>query len=85
MSTDATSSPADAPRRWQPLRVSDGQGGFAIQKYSAPHWGLVTPFAITNLSKLIPPPPAQFPSKAYKAQAKRCIKYSATLNDERKM
>lgn len=73
------------PNRWQPLRVSDGQGGTVVQKYSAPHWGLVTPFAITNLAKLIAPPPALYPSKDYKAQTKKAIKYSATLNDERKM
>jgi len=73
------------PNHWQPLRVSDGQGGFVIQKYSAPHWGLVTPFAIKDLAKLIPVAPAQYPNKDYKAQAKRAIKYSQQLTDERKM
>src|SRR6266581_133233 len=26
------------PNRWQPLRVSDGKGGFVIQNYIGPHW-----------------------------------------------
>jgi len=39
------------PNLWQPLRVSDGQGGFVTQTYIAPHWGLVTPFALTSGSQ----------------------------------
>jgi hypothetical protein len=34
------------PNRWQPLRVSDGHGGFTIQKFITPHWGHVIPFAL---------------------------------------
>src|SRR5215216_4415142 len=45
---------------WQPLRVSDGHGGSVVQKYIAPHWVLVTPFALTSASQFRPtadPPP----------------------------
>src|SRR4051812_22367781 len=34
------------PDRWQPLRVSDGHGGFVSQQYIAPFWGQVAPFAL---------------------------------------
>ena len=42
------------PNRWQPLRVSDGQGGFVVQKFVTPFWGLVIPFGLTSGSQLRP-------------------------------
>ena len=39
---------------WQPLRIPDEQGNFVVQKYIAPHWGLVTPFALTSPSQFRP-------------------------------
>jgi hypothetical protein len=74
------------PNRWQPLRVSDGNGGFVVQKYSAPHWGFVTPFALTSSTQFVPrQKPAKHGTRAYVNQAKACIKESATLNDYKKM
>jgi hypothetical protein len=74
------------PNRWQPLRVSDGAGGFVIQKYSAPHWGFVTPFALTSSTQFMPKvKPFLHGSSGYVKQAKACIKESATLTDEKKM
>src|SRR5512146_404730 len=49
------------PNRWQPLQVSDGAGGFVIQKYTTPQWGLVTPFALASGDELRPGPPARYP------------------------
>lgn len=72
------------PNRWQPLEVSDGNGGFVIQKYTTPQWGLVTPFALATGSELRPGPPAQYPSAAYLAQAQELIDLSANLTDEQK-
>jgi len=42
------------PNHWQPLRVSDGHGGFVTQQYIAPQWGLVTPFALSSGAQFRP-------------------------------
>jgi len=81
-----TADTINDPNHWQPLRVSDGAGGFVIQKYSAPQWGFVIPFALTSSTQFLPSlTPAQYGTKAYEKQAKACIKESATLNDFKKM
>jgi hypothetical protein len=63
------------PNRWQPLHVSDGHGGFVVQQYIAPHWGNVTPFALTSGSQFRPKPPEFFPSdaNAYIEQAEQIL------------
>jgi hypothetical protein len=33
------------PNRWQPLRFSNGAGGFVAPGFMAPQWGNVRPFA----------------------------------------
>lgn len=85
------------PNRWQPLRVPDGKGGFNIQKYLAPHWGLVTPFALTSGSQFrMPGAPPLYTSrandrdalgqkKAYVQQSRMVVDMSARLTDETKM
>jgi hypothetical protein len=74
------------PKRWQPLRVSDGHGGFVIQQYIAPHWGLVTPFALASGAQFRPAiGPAKYPSREYHAQAEQILQYSAQLDDEQKV
>lgn len=74
------------PNRWQPLLVSDGQGGFTVQRCVAPHWGLVTPFALTAGSQFRPPAElALYPSREYRAQAEQILYYSANLDDEQKV
>lgn len=74
------------PNRWQPLRVSDGQGGSVVQTYIAPHWGLVTPFALTSGAQFHPENgPERFPSRGYREQADEVIAYSAALTDTQKV
>jgi hypothetical protein len=86
------------PNRWQPLRVPDGKGGYIIQKYIAPHWGFVTPFALASGSQFrmagspfawIKPglvsPETLAGTRAYEAQAKEVVDLSASLTDETKM
>jgi hypothetical protein len=86
------------PNRWQPLRVSDGHGGFVVQKFIAPHWGLVEPFAIRDWDKKVISPvrkdfkkrngrvgPASVDQPEYKLQADEVISYSATLVDQQKV
>jgi hypothetical protein len=53
------------PNRW-PLRNPNG----AVQVFLAPHWGLVTPFALGAADRLRPDPPAPFGSHEYLHQAK---------------
>ena len=73
------------PNHWQPLRVANGQGGFNIQTYLGPHWGLVTPFALTSGRQFRPAPgPATTAQPAYLTQAVQILAYSATLTDTRK-
>ena len=74
------------PDRWQPLRVSDGHGGFVVQKYIGPHWGLVTPFALKSGSQFRPAVgPERYPSAGYRRQALQLLHYSANLTDRQKV
>ena len=74
------------PNRWQPLRVSDGHGGSVTQSYIAPHWGLVTPFALSSGDQFRPiHGPKVDPSPAYKVEVDQVIKYSAELTDRQKV
>jgi hypothetical protein len=72
------------PNHWQPLEVSDGNGGFVIQKYTTPQWGRVIPFALSSGDEFRPGPAAQYPSTAYRTQANELITISAGLTDEQK-
>ena len=73
------------PNRWQPLLVSNSQGGVATQVYTTPQWGLVTPFALTSGSALRPGPPARYPSDDYTSQAVELVAISAALTDVQKV
>jgi hypothetical protein len=81
------------PNRWQPLRVADGHGGLAVQTYLGPHWGMVTPFALTAGSQFRPAvglatTPVDAGTAAdprYVAQAQQILAYSAGLTDEQKV
>ncbi|MBV9281150.1 MAG: vanadium-dependent haloperoxidase, partial [Chloroflexi bacterium] len=80
------------PNHWQPLRVSDGSGGYVTQTYVGPHWGLVTPFALTAGDQLRPPGPqttpfgpGTSPAAGYVAQADQILGYSAGLTDTQKV
>ncbi len=70
------------PNRWQPLSVNNG---VTVQKFLTPHWGEVTPFALTSGDQFLPPPPAQFGTQEYIDQALQLIEYSAELTDEQKV
>ena len=86
------------PNRWQPLRVSDGHGGTFVQKFIAPHWGRVVPFAIRDWDRQVIAPvrkelrrrnghvgPVTADDPAYKQQADEVIAYSASLVDSQKV
>ena len=42
------------PNRWQPLCVSNGEGGCNIQQFIAPHWTNVIPFALKRPDQFAP-------------------------------
>jgi hypothetical protein len=67
--------------------MSNGQGGFVIQKYIAPHWGNVIPFALKSQDQFAPKEPNFYPKDAaqYLKQAKQILGYSANLTDREKV
>lgn len=73
-----------SPTHWQPLQVSDGHGGFVTQKFIAPFWGNVKPFALSSYNQFPVNPPANYGTTAYLRQVIEVVAYSATLDDRRK-
>jgi hypothetical protein len=73
------------PNRWQPIRFSDGKGGFVIPGYIAPHWGFVIPFALSTSHEFRPAPPQRWPHGEYIAQAEHVLYLNAHLDDQQKM
>ena len=43
------------PNRWQPLLVFGSTGEGTVQRFVAPQWGLVKPFALTSGAQFRPP------------------------------
>jgi hypothetical protein len=68
------------PNRWQPLLVNG-----AAQRFTTPHWGLVTPFALTSGAQFRPGPPQRFPADGYRQQAVDLLAFSAGLTDTQKV
>ncbi|MFP5265299.1 MAG: DUF6851 domain-containing protein [Blastocatellia bacterium] len=66
--------------RWQPLRLPNGQ----VQRWLAPQWGMVIPFALTSASQFRPRPPSFFPDDRFREQALELLRISGNLNDTRK-
>lgn len=73
------------PNRWQPLTVSDGHGGVVTQKFIAPFWGQVKPFALQSVSQYAVKPPAVAGTAAYQKQVDEVLAYSANLTDRQKV
>jgi hypothetical protein len=80
-----TATTLNDPNRWQPLAVSDGHGGTVTQKYIAPFWGRVKPFALQSIGQYSVKPPALAGSAAYKTQVDEVLAYSAGLTDRQKV
>lgn len=80
-----TPSQINDPNHWQPLLVQDAQGGTTPQKFIAPQWGLVSPFALTSGAQFRPASvPNLYPSAGYTEQAQEIMTFSANLTDEQK-
>ena len=73
------------PNRWQPIRFSDGHGGFVTPGYIAPHWGNVIPFALDPANHFRPGPPELWPHGGYVAQMEEILQLNAHLDDREKM
>ena len=69
------------PMRWQPLRVPDGAGGSTVQKFLTPHWGGVTPFALSSPSQFLPPGPTKTTLLLLDQEITDTLLQSATLTD----
>ncbi len=68
------------PNRWQPLLVNG-----APQQFVTPHWGLITPFALTSGAQFRPAAPERYPSDGYRNQAADLLALSAGLTDTQKV
>lgn len=75
-----TSTAINDPNHWQPLLTPNG----TVQKFLTPHWGIVTPFALTSGSQFRPAGPVIATQSQYQAQANTVLQLSAGLNDTSK-
>ena len=69
------------PNRWQPLLSPAG----TPQVFLTPHWRHVTSFALTSADQFRPRPPAEYPSPQYFQQAEAILRFSAGLDDKKKV
>ena len=69
------------PFRWQPLRHPDASGAIVVQKYLTPHWGNVTPFALSSPNQFLPPGPTQRTLLQLDEEITDTLLPSATLTD----
>jgi hypothetical protein len=69
------------PFRWQPLRHPDANGNLVVQRYLTPHWGDVTPFALTSPNQFLPPGPTQRTLLQLDEEVTDTLAMSATLTD----
>jgi hypothetical protein len=61
--------------------VPDGAGGSSVQKFSTPHWGTVTPFALTSKDQFLPPGPTKTTLLLLDQEITDTVVQSATLTD----
>lgn len=73
------------PFRWQPLRHPDGKGGTVVQKFLTPHWGQVTPFALTSPEQFLPPGPTMRTLLQLDEEVTDTLLHSASLTDAQKV
>lgn len=80
-------APAD-PDHWQPLIHVNAHGDLMTQRFAAPQWCFVIPFALSKgdeFRSAIDPPPAKYGTPEYRQQAEELIELSARLTDKQKM
>lgn len=73
------------PDKWQPLTYLTDETRPATPGYIGPHWGSVTPFALTSGSQFRPTPPQPLTSQGFLDQAKNVIEIQANLTPKQKV
>lgn len=68
------------PKYWQQIRFPNG----ATPAYIGPHWGSVTPFALSSSSVLRPAAPPEFGSALYIAEMNEVIQLTADLTPQQR-
>jgi hypothetical protein len=69
------------PNHWQPLLNQNG----TAQRFLAPQWGRVAPFALAAGDALRPDPPPLHPARGYRREARQILHFSARLGDRQKV
>ena len=73
------------PNRWQPLRFIDAGGNTVTQRFTAPFWNRVVPFALTSNDQFRSMTgPATVETQLYADQAQAVLDLSAGLTDKEK-
>jgi hypothetical protein len=72
---------ATDPSKWQPLRFANG----AAPAYITPHWGQVTPFALTSGAQYRPIAPPVYGTPAYRSEAQTVIDALANITEKQKV
>lgn len=72
------------PGYWQPLKTAADQGGWRIQQFLVPHWGLVKAFALQYNWEFRPAAPYKRTEAGFKQQAEEILRLSEELTSEHK-
>lgn len=73
------------PERWQPVTYFDDKNTANTPSFIAPHWGVVTPFALTSGNQLRPVPPKALGTAEFTAQAQRVVDIQVALTEKQKV
>jgi len=73
------------PNKWQPLTYLSDDNKPATPAYIGPHWGSVTPFALSSGSVFRPDAPQPLISQGFLDQAKHVIDIQANLTPKQKV
>lgn len=74
------------PSKWQPLSyINPNDGTVSTPPFIAPHWGNVTPFALTSGHQFRPSAPQPFTSQGFLDQARFVIEVQQKLTLEQKI
>ena len=73
------------PDHWQPITYFDDQNTAKTPAFIAPHWGVVTPFALSSGSQFRPAPPKALGTPEFTAQAQKVIDTQIALTEKQKV
>lgn len=73
------------PSRWQPMTFVLADGTTKTPGFLTPHWGDVTPFALSSGKEFRCSPPVPAGTAEFERQAREVMDYQVNLTDETKM